>query len=834
MKDSHQSFHLANWLLPLIGALLLCMGVAEYPRALEKMHRSFDGWHLDKVSLAMAAASIAAFWLGRQFEWFKRIAEIQPRYWFIAAIALASIPGVMGWNVDYQPAWKSGISGLYVYPGPLSVLAFMGWMACIREQARMGHPTGWKITTVFVVLGLIWSWAVIYLAYSPFSVMVTLPVVVWMMRGTPFFRSSLLALAASTVILFLAILTSSFRRDRLLSVLAPFDDPLGRNFVSFQVRKSLDDAGWLGSELLHNLPNASHQFMLATVGEHWGWLGFLAIVGVVSTLFAIIHRRLRDHPDLWLRTYALGILGTLVLGSVINWIANLGLTGPSGLGIPFLSQSSFLAGVAAFLVGVASRKAPCPLDISDPANDKAPVSSFSWGRSVATPVFFALVMTYFGLSKSEEIASHGKTKPLQPMQARAEIVDRNGVILATNEKRLAVWLDMSEASFTSGRKLVALGKLIGKSPEDIYRRARQFSNSPHLYLAYNLPLSIRGEIESLSFPGLHLEEMNTRIYPKGQVTSHVLGITTGDTDSRGLAGIELNEDRRIASRRAHSPIQALKLNLDIRIQEAANAALLDSISTHGVNAGSVVVANKDGQILAMASAPAFDPADRTSIDLPNTENQALDNAFYAGNLLHPLARAAAISEGTNVASNWWLTGKLRDMGFDSNPRPGFYKSPYIDGLPVSSWGYLLEKGLTRPQARTTLSHLVSAYLSLIDNGVSSNLSLIEQGSMRWRNKVFDAETAAITLGELKRIPLNDSRSRNTIGGAHLSTVDSAYDPIPRAIDAFIAFAPLESPRYVVAVMLQRNQARHITGSPAKSITGKVADVVIGLEKQASP
>jgi cell division protein FtsI/penicillin-binding protein 2 len=333
---------------------------------------------------------------------------------------------------------------------------------------------------------------------------------------------------------------------------------------------------------------------------------------------------------------------------------------------------------------------------------------------------------------------------------------------------------------------------------------------------------------------LHLEEMNTRIYPKGPITAHVLGITTGDTDSRGLAGIELNEDGRIAPRRAPSPMKALRLNLDIRVQEAAFAALHEAMSKHGVNAGAVIVSNKSGQILAMASAPAFDPADRSSIDSPNTENQALDNVFSAGGLLHPLARAAAISEGTDIASDWWLAGKLRDLGFDNNPRPGFYKSPYIDGLPVDNWGHLLEKGLAKPQARTTLSHLVSAYLSLIDGGVSSNLSIIEQGRMRWRNKVFDAETAAKALGELKRIPLNDTPSSNSIGGAHSSSVDSVYDPFPRAIDAFIAFAPIDSPRYVVAVMLQRNQARHITGSPAKSIAGQVADVVIGHEKQASP
>lgn len=831
---SLQPFRVTHWFLPLLALLLFGIGFAEYPRALEKMHRSFDEWHLAKVGLAMAVASIAAFWLGRHAEWIKRLTGIRPRYWFITAVALASIPVAMGWNVDDQPSWKGGISNLYVYPGHLSILAFMGWVASVREQSSTEQAIGWKTTTVYVALGLIWSWAVVYLANSPVSVMVALPVVVWMMRGTPLFRSSMLALVASTAILFFAIIANIFRQDRLLSVLAPFDDSLGRNFVSLQVRKSLEDAGWLGTELLHHLPNASHQFMLATVGEHWGWLGFLAIVGIVSTLFAIIHRRLRDHPDLWLRTYVLGILGTLVLGSGINWIANLGLTGPSGLGIPFLSQNWFLAGVAAFVVGVASRKAPSSTDISGPATDKAPVSNSSWGRSVATPVLVVLVMTYFGLSKSGEIAAREKPKPLHPMQTRAEIVDRNGVVLATNEKRLAVWLDMPEVSFTSGRKLAALGKLIDKSPEDIYRRARQFSNSPHLYIAYNLPLSIRSEIESLSFPGLHLEEMNTRVYPKGQVTSHVLGITTGDTDSRGLAGIELHEDRRIASRRGPSPIQALRLNLDIRIQEAAYAALHDAASKHGVNAGAVIVANKEGQILAMANAPAFDPANRTSIGAPNTKNQALDNTFHAGNLLHPLSRAAAISESTDIASHWWLTGKLKDLGFDSNPRPGFYKSSYIDGIPVGNWGYLPGNELTKPQIRTTLSHLVSAYLSLIDGGVSSNLSLIERDSVRWRNRIFDAETAAMTLGELTRIPLNDTRSRNSIGGAYLSTVDSAYDPIPRAIDAFIAFAPLESPRYVVAVMLQRNQARHITDSPSKSIARQLANVVIGLEKQASP
>ncbi|MBM3877299.1 MAG: penicillin-binding protein 2 [Verrucomicrobia bacterium] len=145
-----------------------------------------------------------------------------------------------------------------------------------------------------------------------------------------------------------------------------------------------------------------------------------------------------------------------------------------------------------------------------------------------------------------------------------------------------------------------------------------------------------------SVPGVELEIEARRVYPFQSTAAHVLGTLKRDDrsaegedsdyhyrlpDVRGLTGIEARFDRELRGRaggkrmmvnrlgyrqsealqNAPEPGHNVVLTLDLELQRAAERALLTT--SHGTNTrgAAVVLDTQTGDILAMASAPTFDP-----------------------------------------------------------------------------------------------------------------------------------------------------------------------------------------------------------------------------------
>jgi cell division protein FtsI (penicillin-binding protein 3) len=144
-----------------------------------------------------------------------------------------------------------------------------------------------------------------------------------------------------------------------------------------------------------------------------------------------------------------------------------------------------------------------------------------------------------------------------PAPARADIVDRNGRLLATtldspslyaNPKQI---LDPAEAT----RKLVTAFPTM-KSLE-VY--AKLTSGKSFVYLKRHLTPREQYEVNQLGIPGLQFQHEERRVYPDGTLTAHVVGYT--GIDNAGFAGIERGLDKALKNRR-----EPLQLSLDLRIQ----------------------------------------------------------------------------------------------------------------------------------------------------------------------------------------------------------------------------------------------------------------------------
>ena len=125
--------------------------------------------------------------------------------------------------------------------------------------------------------------------------------------------------------------------------------------------------------------------------------------------------------------------------------------------------------------------------------------------------------------------------------ARADVLDRNGVVLATTLPTASLYArphQVSDPVSAAARLLEILPELEKAKIEERLASGRNFS-----YIKRNLTPLQQYQINSLGIPGLYFERSEKRFYPHKRLAAHVLGFT--DIDDAGVAGIELGLDREL-------------------------------------------------------------------------------------------------------------------------------------------------------------------------------------------------------------------------------------------------------------------------------------------------
>ena len=189
---------------------------------------------------------------------------------------------------------------------------------------------------------------------------------------------------------------------------------------------------------------------------------------------------------------------------------------------------------------------------------------------------------------------------------RADIVDRNGVLLASSLQTASLYanprdiLDADEAA----------AKLVNLFPDlkEAGTRALLGSGRGFVWLKRHLTPRQQYNVNRLGIPGLDFQTEERRLYPSGALTAHLLGHT--DIDSRGLMGIESRFDKALRSQQ--SP---LRLSLDLRVQHILRQELSRSMREfRAVGAAGIMMDVRNGEILSMVSLPDFDPNRPERID----------------------------------------------------------------------------------------------------------------------------------------------------------------------------------------------------------------------------
>ena len=197
-----------------------------------------------------------------------------------------------------------------------------------------------------------------------------------------------------------------------------------------------------------------------------------------------------------------------------------------------------------------------------------------------------------------------------------------------------------------------------------------FANEASRYavIAKNVPYERAKQIKEAKITGVYAQGSTKRVYPEGDLAAQVLGFV--NADGKGQYGIEgsLNKELTgvngilktvkdvnnipltIGKNNVRVPAQDGKnvvLSIDRNIQKKTEDAIKATIEKfHVTNASAVVMNPRNGQILAMAGTPTYNPAEYAKVtDARAFQTDVTMSAFNPASVCKTFALAAAIDSG---------------------------------------------------------------------------------------------------------------------------------------------------------------------------------------------
>jgi cell division protein FtsI/penicillin-binding protein 2 len=233
---------------------------------------------------------------------------------------------------------------------------------------------------------------------------------------------------------------------------------------------------------------------------------------------------------------------------------------------------------------------------------------------------------------------------------RGRIYDRNGYLLSGDETHFELAYDRNGANYD--RFIQELAPSLGITPTEILALKDQPAIL-HAQLVKDLSYEQGSLVRDKDVWGFTAYPYWKRAYPEGSLAAHVLGFV--NDDRIGLYGVEgWYNDVLTPTRQADgtfAPGADLVLTIDRNAQAVTEEVLAQALRDTGAEAGQIIVANpRNGEILAMASAPGYDPAHYADLAAAQKEqafvNPNVSDMYEPGSIFKVLTMAAALDSGT--------------------------------------------------------------------------------------------------------------------------------------------------------------------------------------------
>ncbi|MBM3517422.1 MAG: penicillin-binding protein 2, partial [Alphaproteobacteria bacterium] len=325
-----------------------------------------------------------------------------------------------------------------------------------------------------------------------------------------------------------------------------------------------------------------------------------------------------------------------------------------------------------------------------------------------------------------------------PGAGRADVVDRNGVLLATSLRTASVFanpplvLDPEEAA----RGLVAV--LPDLDEAEVVRKLR--SGRTFVWLKRNLTPLQKAAILRLGLPGVGFQDEYRRIYPQGVLTAHVVGFA--GVDDHGLAGVEKALDAELTERE-RVPGTPVALTLDVRIQHILRGALEAAVARfRAVGAAGLVLDVATGEVLALVSLPDFDPNHPAGAADDARFNRVTLGIYEMGSTFKTFTTAMALEAGTvDLQGGYDASSPIRVARYvihDDHPKSRWLSVPeiFIYSSNIGAAKMALQVGGQRQKEFLTHIGMLS----------QPSIELAEVGTPLWPRTWRDINTMTVAFG----------------------------------------------------------------------------------------
>jgi len=474
--------------------------------------------------------------------------------------------------------------------------------------------------------------------------------------------------------------------------------------------------------------------------------------------------------------------------------------------------------------------------------------------------------------------------------ARADLVDRNGALLASNITYYGLYIDPAEV----WDRRLAERQLRRVLPRLSTQRLHKVLNGERRAIVMpGLTPGERAAVHALALGGLSFEPEDRRVYPLNTAAAHLIG--TADTGGQGVSGAELAFNSEIRAAGAHG--QEFPLSIDLRIQGVLDNELAAAAAVAQPKGAVGVIADaRTGEILAMSSWPSYDANRRGAATGDQALNRVTSAHYEMGSVFKTFTVAAALDTGqadlnTMIdASQAYKIGNRMIRDFHATNRILSLEEVYLHSSNIGTSRLAVEMGANtmrdyfqrlglldaapielresarprRPRnwedsTRASMSfgygimitplQMTAATVALVNGGVYRPLSLRRGGANGPERRVVSEQTSAAMRQLMRANVLRGSgRQANAAGlrvggktGSANKLVNGRYDA-SHGVGSFAAVFPADGPettqRYVIFVLFDDPAVgSRQGGGVAAPVVGRVADRIapfLAVERQADP
>lgn len=441
--------------------------------------------------------------------------------------------------------------------------------------------------------------------------------------------------------------------------------------------------------------------------------------------------------------------------------------------------------------------------------------------------------------------------------ARADIVDRNGELLATSLITASLFANPREIHEPKTVARDIARTLPGVDEKQLLTKLQ--GNKTFVWVKRNLTPVEQQAVNTLGVPGLYFVPEERRVYPRGNVFSHVVGYV--GVDSKGLAGIEKALDEKLLGARTEEPLQ---LSVDMRVQHIMYDELQRTITQFKAIGGTGLVMDAhSGEMLAMVSLPDFDPHKPARAKDYEKFNRASLGSYEMGSTFKTFTAAMALeNKVTTMKGGYDATAPLKYASFtidDTHPKRRWLSLPeiYAYSSNIGTARMAMAVGIRRqkeflerlgmfkpvsielPEKATTQYpadwkeinlitisyghgisvsplHLMRAMGSMVNGGTLPSLTLIKQDEAARKNaqqaRVISEDTSRNMRRLMRMVVQHGTASRADVVGYRVGGKTGTAEKVmaggysQNAKQAlFVSAFPMDDPRYVVLVMVDEPQ-----------------------------